>query len=46
MTLAYFSPRAERSVVRIDAWWRKQREASPDLFSRELSSAVSSFPST
>ena len=35
-----FSKRADRQVERIDAWWRKNRPASPDLFRRELTELV------
>ena len=33
------APEAEEQVRTIDAWWRKERLASPDLFCEELSAA-------
>lgn len=35
------SQEAERQVEAIDAWWRAQRLAAPDLFTRELEQAFS-----
>lgn len=31
---------AEAQVDRIDAWWRENRTAAPDLFSEELEAAL------
>jgi plasmid stabilization system protein ParE len=36
-----FSKRADRDVDRIDAWWRDNRPAAPDLFVHEITDAVS-----
>jgi hypothetical protein len=30
------SAEAEAQVLHIDAWWRRERRASPDLFETEL----------
>lgn len=38
-----FSKRADRDVDRIDAWWRKNRPAAPDLFEQELGEVLSRF---
>ncbi len=35
-----FLARALADAMRLDAWWRANRSASPDLFRRELTSAV------
>jgi plasmid stabilization system protein ParE len=35
------SPRAEAQIRAIDAWWRRNRADSPDLFSSELRDALS-----
>jgi plasmid stabilization system protein ParE len=31
-----FQPRAEADALKIDAWWRLNRPAAPDLFLEEL----------
>ena len=35
-----FTKRAERSIERIDDWWRVDRRSSPDLFWQELNAAI------
>jgi len=35
------SPRARREANRCDAWWRANRQDSPDLFEQELLRALS-----
>jgi plasmid stabilization system protein ParE len=35
------APRAEAQIRTIDAWWRRNRNDSPDLFSSELRDACS-----
>jgi len=35
-----FTPRARRRAAVVDAWWRKHREAAPDLFADELLEAA------
>ena len=35
------APQAEAQIQTIDAWWRRNRRASPDLFSSELRDALS-----
>ncbi len=37
------SPQAEAQIRSIDAWWRRNRRDSPDLFSSELASAFSTL---
>jgi plasmid stabilization system protein ParE len=37
------APRAEVQVRTIDAWWRRNRSDSPDLFSSELRDAFSTL---
>ena len=37
------SPQAEAQIRSIDAWWRRNRNDSPDLFSSELESAFSTL---
>lgn len=32
--------RAAREIADIDAWWRENRDAAPDLFAEELSNAL------
>jgi len=34
------APRARRQIHVIDDWWRENRPAAPDLFSRELEAAL------
>jgi len=34
------SPEAERQIDAIDAWWRTNRQAAPQLFIEELAEAV------
>ena len=34
------TPRAQREIDRIDAWWRKNRPASPSLFIEETIKAI------
>jgi len=36
----WHTPRAERHVVEISAWWHENRTASPDLFRQELEGAI------
>jgi hypothetical protein len=36
--------RAVEEVEEIDAWWRRNRTASPDLFLRELDARCSALP--
>jgi plasmid stabilization system protein ParE len=33
-------PRARDEILRIDAWWQKERALAPDTFSRELRAAM------
>jgi hypothetical protein len=35
-----FSTLARSQVESVDTWWRKEREAAPDLFSEELAEAL------
>jgi len=35
-----FSRTADAQVETIESWWRENRPAAPDMFSRELESAV------
>ena len=35
------APQAEAQIRTIDVWWRRNRRASPDLFSSELRDALS-----
>jgi len=35
------APRAEAQIRTIDAWWRRNRNDAPDLFSSELGDAFS-----
>jgi plasmid stabilization system protein ParE len=35
------SPEAEAQIEALDAWWRENRPASPDLFAEELAEAFS-----
>ena len=37
------APRAEAQIRALDAWWRRHRKRSPDLFSRELGEALSTL---
>ena len=37
------APRAEAQIRAIDAWWRRNRKRSPDLFLRELGEALSTL---
>jgi len=37
------SPQAEAQIRTIDAWWRRNRRDSPELFSSELASAFSTL---
>jgi len=37
------APRAEAQIRTIDAWWRRNRSDSPDLFSSELRDAFSTL---
>jgi plasmid stabilization system protein ParE len=39
MTSLFVSPRARQQVVSIDAWWRENRSAASEMFSRALASA-------
>lgn len=41
MSALRFGRRAFRDVERIDAWWRANRPAAPELFSDELQDALS-----
>jgi plasmid stabilization system protein ParE len=41
-----FSEEARAQVREIDAWWRKDRPAAPDLFARELGQAVTTLERT
>jgi plasmid stabilization system protein ParE len=36
-------PQAEAHIRRIDAWWRVNRTASPELFQQELADALSTL---
>lgn len=40
MSTVRLAHRAERDVRRIDAWWRENRLAAPDLFASDLSQAI------
>ena len=37
------SPEAEAQIDAIDAWWRANRAASPDLFAQELAEAFATI---
>ena len=37
------APQAEAQIRTIDAWWRRNRTDSPDLFSREIAEAFSTL---
>jgi plasmid stabilization system protein ParE len=37
------APQAEAQIRAIDAWWRRHRKRSPDLFSREFGEALSTL---
>ena len=37
------APRADAQIRTIDAWWRRNRKDSPDLFADELAEAVSTL---
>lgn len=39
----FVAPRAEAQIRTIDAWWRRNRDDSPDLFSSELADAFSTL---
>jgi plasmid stabilization system protein ParE len=41
-----FGLRALRDAERVDAWWRMNRPAAPDLFSDELRQAIALLGST
>jgi plasmid stabilization system protein ParE len=34
------APEAEQQIQFIDAWWRENREAAPNLFLQELTAAI------
>ena len=40
MPRVWLVPRAVHQAKRVDAWWRENRLASPDLFAEELASAI------
>jgi hypothetical protein len=40
------SDEAERDVLRIDEWWRVERDDSPDLFETELSVTIKRIESS
>jgi plasmid stabilization system protein ParE len=40
------SAEAEAQVKRIDAWWRENRQAAPDLFADELEQALLALTAT
>ena len=40
------SDEAERNVLRIDEWWRSERDDSPDLFETELSVTIKRIESS
>lgn len=40
------SEEAHRQVGEIDAWWRENRPAAPDLFARELGHALTMLEET
>lgn len=40
------SAEARAQVERIDAWWRKNRQAAPDLFTDELEQALLALAET
>ena len=37
------APQAEAQIQTIDEWWRANRQAAPDLFEQELSTAFASI---
>lgn len=37
------APQADAQIQTIDAWWRENREAAPDLFEQELSTAFANI---
>ena len=37
------TPEAEEHVRTVNAWWRRERSAAPDLFSEELAAAFALF---
>jgi plasmid stabilization system protein ParE len=37
------APEAERQVRAVDAWWRDNRPAAPDLFEQELRDAFATL---
>ena len=42
-TAVIVSPEAEAQIQTIDAWWRENRPASPNLFVEELAQAFSTI---
>ena len=40
------SAQAEAQVERIDAWWRENRQAAPNLFAEELEQALTALAET
>lgn len=40
MTRVIVGPRAEAQALAADAWWRRNRDAAPDLFVTELDRAL------
>jgi plasmid stabilization system protein ParE len=34
------TPRAEKEILKADAWWRKNRESAPEALSEELANAL------
>ena len=43
MTTVALARRAARQATQVDAWWRENRTASPDLFASEFAAAIAAL---